>query len=316
MATQKLGRIQEVRPRDVWPDEASDFTPWLSDNLDLLADALDLSLTFVGREVPVGPYTADILAQTAQDEPKEVVVENQLAPTDHDHLGKVITYGAGRNASYLVWIATEFREEHRSALDWLNRTSGAQVGYFGVVLRCIRIGDSEPAPQFVVVCRPNVFSEVGEGGKEAGVSETRSRQLEFWTQLKAYAEQHQFPLRFRQPKPQYWTDLALGRFGIFLSLVASMQDRRVGCKLYVGIDDAWTVVDALLGRQAEIEAQLGPLEWPERGDEKKHLTVRQWKDIDVSEKSCWPQAFEWLLDRALAFRKVFQPIVTKLSAKT
>ena len=134
---QKLGRIQDIQPREVWPDEASHFTPWLCENLDLLSDKLDLPLTFVGREVPVGPYTADVVAETAEDEPKQVVVENQLGPTNHDHLGKVITYGASRNASYLVWIATEFREEHRSALDWLNRTGGGQVGYFGVVLRCI-----------------------------------------------------------------------------------------------------------------------------------------------------------------------------------
>ncbi len=308
MAIKKLGKIQDIQPREVWPDEAADFTPWLCENLDILGDKLDLSLTLVGREVPVGPYTADILAQTAEDEPKHVVVENQLAPTNHDHLGKLITYGSSRNASYLVWISTEFREEHRSALDWLNRTNGGQVGYFGVVLRCVRIGDSDPAPQFEVVCRPNIFEEP----PDVGLTETRSRQLEFWTQLKTHAEQHNFPLRLRKPKAQYWTDLALGRYGIFLSLVASMQDRRVGCKLYVGIDDAWNVVKSLLKKRDEIESELGPLEWPDETEEKKHLTVRQWKEIDVSDKSSWPKAFDWLLDRALAFRKVFQPFITKL----
>jgi hypothetical protein len=315
VAKQKLGRVEEINPREIWPDEKLDFTPWLSDNLDLLGDALDLSLTLVGCEVPIGPYAADIVAATAQDEPRQVVVENQLAPTNHDHLGKVITYGAGRDASYLVWIATEFREEHRSALDWLNRTSGGQVGYFGVVLRCIKIGDSDPAPQFLVMCRPNIFSDLAEEKDGSTLSETKRLQLEFWTQLKGHAEQGKFPLRFQKPKPQYWTDLAIGRAGIYLSLVASMQDRRAGCKLYVGVEDAWAVIDALLAKRTEIESELGGLEWPDRGEDKKHLTVRQWNEIDVSDRLNWPRAFDWLLDRALAFRKIFQPIVTKFPAK-
>ncbi len=296
---QRLGRIQEVEPRKIWPDEESRFTPWLSDNLDLLGDALDLSLTFVGREVPVGPYSADIIAQTA-----------------HDHLRKLITYAASRNASYLVWIATEFREEHRSALDWLNRTAGDRAGYFGVVLRCIQIGDSEPAPEFLVVCRPNIYGEAARE-KDSGLSETGQRQLEFWTELKSFAEQRKCPLRFRRPAAQYWSDLPLGKAGIHLSLVVSIYDRRVGCKLYIGTQDARAVLQSLLQKRGEIESELGPLEWPDEAEgPRKHLTVRQWNDIDASEKANWPQAFQWLLARALAFRKVFQPIVTRLPAKT
>jgi hypothetical protein len=42
--------------------EATDFTPWLAANIELLSDAIDIPLTVVGQEVHIGDFRLDIHA--------------------------------------------------------------------------------------------------------------------------------------------------------------------------------------------------------------------------------------------------------------
>ena len=164
MAKASLGRLEPVAVREVWPNEESDFTPWLAEpeNLGVLADALGMSLEFVAREEKVGPYSADILCRDPNDQTK-VVVENQLGQTDHDHLGKLLTYAAHFNARVLVWVARTFTDQHRAALDWLNEVSETSTRFFGLEIELWRIGDSVPAPKFNVVARPNDWTRGRNG---------------------------------------------------------------------------------------------------------------------------------------------------------
>ena len=142
----ELGTLSPVEVRDVWPSESGDFTPWLAENADLLSEALGMDLLHERTEAAVGRYSADLVFREVSTD-KAVVVENMFAPTDHDHLGKLITYAAGLGASYAVLLSPEFREEHRSALTWLNSVSADDFGFFGVVLEGWRIGESLPAPR-------------------------------------------------------------------------------------------------------------------------------------------------------------------------
>ena len=140
-----LGTLIPVGVREMWEDEARDFTPWLADHADLLGEAVGMDLLHERTEAAVGRYSADLIFREVSTD-RLVVVENMFAPTDHDHLGKLITYAAGLGASYAVLISSEFREEHRSALTWLNSVSADDFGFFGVVLEGWRIGESLPAP--------------------------------------------------------------------------------------------------------------------------------------------------------------------------
>lgn len=154
MRDEDIGRLETTRLRDIWPDEARDFTPWLARHLDQLADQLGIGLLTVDKvEFPVGSYSLDILARTGDG--RAVAIENQLEGTDHRHLGQCLTYASGVGAFAVVWVVASFNEEHRSALDWLNKHTDDAVHFFGVELSAVTIGSSLPAAQFRVVVRPN-----------------------------------------------------------------------------------------------------------------------------------------------------------------
>ena len=155
MAMQPLGIISEVKLTDIWPDEAQNFTVWLSkpENMELLGASLGLDLEFAGREVFVGPFRLDILARERQSG-RQVAIENQLYQSDHPHLGQLMTYAAGRQAQVLIWVASSFTPQHRAAIDWLNKWTQRQIDCYAVEVHAVKIGNSEAAPEFVPVAVP------------------------------------------------------------------------------------------------------------------------------------------------------------------
>jgi hypothetical protein len=163
----QLAEFEEVDVRSVFPRDGDGFTNWLSANLDKLAREVGISgLREVGRDVPVGSFSVNLLAQT--DRGRRVVIENQLEPSDHPHLGQVVTYAAGLDVSAVIWIVTRIGEEHRAVLDWLNQHSDDDVRFFGVELRLIRIGNSQPAAEFRVEARPNDWQKVARQRQRVG----------------------------------------------------------------------------------------------------------------------------------------------------
>ena len=53
----ELGELRNVNVREVWEHEASNFTPWLSQNLSRLSAKLGVNLELEGTEVQVGRTT-------------------------------------------------------------------------------------------------------------------------------------------------------------------------------------------------------------------------------------------------------------------
>ena len=169
MMTPDLGKLERVELREAWTSESGDFTPWLADHLDALAEELGLSLELVGTEVSVGPFSADILCRRMGTD-HLVLIENQLEWTDHRHLGQILTYTAGLEALTVIWVAAGFVEQHRGALDWLNSNTPEDVGFYGVEVQLWRIGDSTPAPRFNVASRPNIeFKEARDKAPRGNV---------------------------------------------------------------------------------------------------------------------------------------------------
>ena len=141
--------------RDAWSREDKDFTPWLAnDGLDILSDEIGIILKKIDTDVPVGKYFADILAENERTGEK-VIIENQYGDTNHDHLGKLLTYGAGLGAKILVWISEKFTDEHRATIDYLNTFGGLNI--FALTVRVKKVNADDFIPEFDVVCKPNTW---------------------------------------------------------------------------------------------------------------------------------------------------------------
>ncbi len=154
-----LGTLKEITDlRSVWPHEALNFTPWVAENVDLLADAVGLDITVDETESSVGDFNVDIYAsETGTD--RKIIIENQLEDTDHDHLGKLITYASGKDADVVIWVVKHAREEHKAAVEWLNNHTDDKIGFFLCEIKLFQIGDSDIAPSFTVVERPNDWTK-------------------------------------------------------------------------------------------------------------------------------------------------------------
>ena len=192
----ELGKVDSVDVRTIWPNEARDFTPWLASRLDLLGDALGMELDLVQQEADVGEFSLDILAQRITGE--KVVIENQLAWTDHSHLGQILTYAAGHDARTVIWVTLGFREEHRAAIDWLNRWTPEEIAFYGVEVSAIQIGESLPAPVFRPVAVPNDWSKRMRGTAAAS-SPDREKQLQFYVPVSEKLKQY-FAGKVSKPK--------------------------------------------------------------------------------------------------------------------
>lgn len=311
-----LGKLHRVDPRTVWQHEARDFTPWLAENIELLAEAIGLELEVIEREASVGDFSLDILANDlGRDRP--VAIENQLAATDHSHLGQIITYAAGVDAGVVIWIAPEFREEHRQALDWLNRGDGATTEYFGVVVELLQVDDSKPAVNFKLVASPNDWSR--QRKRAAGsdeVSEKRAAyQAFFQGLLDELRETHHFT-NAKAGQPQNWYSFASGTRG-FKYGVSFAQNDKFRATLTIDLHDHAAnelAFDALLAEKAALEAAFGePLRW-ERLDTRRACRVACYATGSIEDSADQlEQHRRWAIDRLLRFKRVFGPRLPHLT---
>ena len=186
----EIATLKKINLRDVWKDEGQ-FSDWLAENLSRLGDELGMALERSEREKAVGPFSADIICAD-QISKFDVVIENQFTRTDHDHLGKMITYASGLQSQIIIWVAPRFRDEHRSAIDWLNDISGPETGFFGVVLEVFQISDSAYAPHFDIVARPNDWQRQVKRSSSTSrgmpPNETALKLMSFWEDVRAYFE--------------------------------------------------------------------------------------------------------------------------------
>jgi len=305
----KLGRLEKVDIREIWEHEALEFTPWLADHLTELGAELlvDFDDEDVEKEVSVGDFNIDIVTQDSDG--RTVIIENQLERTDHDHLGKCITYAAGKGASTIIWVVKDARQEHRKAIEWLNIVSSDDVRFFLVQIEAWRIGDSDPAPRFNVVESPNDWAKT--------VSRTPTQdtplklgQQEFWVDVVSYGKEHaQHVKSWWSPPPRPWFHLTIGVKAAHLALSVDSRKRNVAVMLYIDNgdkDDNKSFFDALHKDRISIEETLGKLDWY-RLDEKKSCIIARTKNLDYQSDKDRMIAVQWLVEMADRFVEVFTP---------
>ena len=315
---QKLGRLERVKLREAWSTEAQDFTPWLAreENLAILGETLEVELQPEAQEKNVGPFRADILCRNADDGGTWVLIENQLERTDHLHLGQLLTYAAGLNAVTICWIAASFTDEHRAALDWLNEITDERFHFFGLEVELWRIGNSDPAPKFNLVSKPNDWRRsVIEIVDPDRMSPLRRQQYAFWTQLMKRLETDGSPVRSKKPQTSGWMQFGVGRADFWLEATLNAQQGWISVDLFMRGADAATHFESLREQQESIEEELGePLDWRELPNRKSSSLRLSLKDVDPTNEDDRPRQIEWMAATLTRFHTTFAPRIRGLAA--
>lgn len=302
----ELGKIERIKDlRTVWAHEALDFTKWLGkeQNLELLSRAIGIDISLEEMESAVGGFSVDIYA-SEETTGRKIIIENQLEDTDHDHLGKIITYASGKNAEVIVWIVKRARDEHRQAVEWLNQHTDENIGFFLVEIELWKIDDSAPAVKFNVVEKPNDWAKTLK--VKEGLSEMKKLQLEYWESFgNKMLSNNDFIKHFSQRKaqPQHWHNLSVGTSKYHICLTTNSQKKRIGVEIYIN-DNKEKFVKFKL-HQEDIEKTFGTkLEWIE-ADKACRILLLSNGDIK-GKKESWDSYFDWYCDMAVKFKEVIQ----------
>lgn len=288
----EIGRLTPINARDAWLHEAHDFTPWLAEHLDELGEVLGIQMELHGREVAVETFSADILARNLTDD-SLVLIENQLETTDHRHLGQILTYLAGLEAKTVIWLATDFREPHLSAVKWLNEHTADAFSFFAVRLRVVRIGDSAAAPIFDVLARPNLWERQLQAvaRKSENMSEVGEWRKAFW---QAFLDRHP-------------ADAAQGLMvtGASSNWIAVDENAQVIISAWVGKSmlglflrgprgaDGSALAEIIEPHREALEQRLEA----QYGRKTGNSFYGRLKNINLEDRANWPAAIDWLHER-------------------
>lgn len=310
----KFSELKRIPLREKWEHEANKFTPWLASNIQILGDALNLDLELTEREASVGDFSLDLLAQDLGSS-RIVVIENQLTQTDHDHLGKLLTYAAGFDASIVIWISEEVRNEHRQAMEWLNQRTDTETQFFAVVPEILQIDNSNPALEFKLVVSPNEWQK-SKRQKSSTNPSSKGEKYRSYTQMliDELKEEHKFT-KARAGQPYNWYNFSSGIAGISYGVWFARGSKVL---TYVNINQNVRVnrldlFDALEKRKEKIESDFdGLLEW-NRAEEQQSSWVGVSRDgnIELSDDEL-EEIREWHIENLLKIKKVFQPEIEQV----
>ncbi len=304
-----IGRLKKVEVRDVWPNEAHDFTPWLLENADALGEALDMELDLQEAEHTVGDFSLDLIGEdtTSGD---QVIIENQLSRTDHSHLGQLLTYAGGTHPSNVVWIADQFRDEHRAALDWLNERTDDQTRFFGVEVNAVRIGSSPVAPQFVVVASPNNWQKEVKQATSKGSSPRKQAYKRFWSLVIEKMQERNVTWTDRKaPSEESWMAFASGTSRVRYELTLTQKDAKF--EIYFGSRDRDTNIANFhqLKQVSDVLEEKTGLRFT--WDERPHAAscaVFTRKEANFKNEDSWDAEAEWLIDTLLNVRDAIESL--------
>jgi|694.fasta_scaffold05066_10 hypothetical protein len=319
-----LGRLENVDPREIWPDEARDFTPWMLHNASYLGEVLGIEIELEAREHPIGPYYLDLFGQDLSNQ-CVLIVENQLTPTDHRHLGQLLTYAAGTQpqAGSIVWIAPKFRDEHRDALDFLNsRVSGDfnnQIRFFGVEMSVVRIGSSIPAPQFTVVASPSGWNQqLAEVRAAASGGGKAQAYRAFWAQFLVELDK-KVPqaTKVRSAPAASWITANYLRRGISLNM-AFINGGLLSAEIYIDLGNRTRNLDAfyaLKDNEELIAKELGESVLWEDLPGRRACRIRVTRPGEILKTETHAELITWLISQQLNFKKVFRSLVDDMPSE-
>ena len=305
-----IGKLKEVDIRELWKHEQYDFSEWLSkkENIENLNEILGLTLVDISKETYVGTYRCDLFAKDETTGIK-VIIENQLEISNHDHLGKIITYASGLDAKVVVWIVKEAREEHRSAIEWLNNNTNSNVNFFLIEIHAYKIGNSDPAPMFQVVEQPNDFIKNNKStNRDESMNKSQSQRIEFWNQFNNVVIERGKPFNIRKPTTDHWYNIAIGTSDAHIDITLVNKDSLIGVELY--ITDNKELFDKLYSRKDEIQEELGfQLDWRRLDKSKASRIVYHIKGLNFDDHSNYDELINKTIDLAVLMRNTFKKYI-------
>jgi hypothetical protein len=313
-----VGKLRKVKLRDVWEHEAKDFTPWLAKNADVLGEALGLEIEFTQSEQQVGPYAVDIIGKDLTHN-SVLIVENQLEKTNHTHLGQLITYAANTDAVTVVWVAREFTDEHRQAIDFLNELAGdsGTARFYAVQVSAVQIDDSSPAALLELVAQPNeIHASMSSAVKDAVEPSGKAAVYrELWRKYFEAVKQRAPELtKYASPHGKNWQNVnsIKGGWGSIVLVIDKERIPRV--EIYIANRDGGEnleLYEHLKSQRAQLEKEFGsPLVW----DEQAHLVSRRIMSrrptpVDLDDISSHDELINWFMGEHKKFRKFVLPRV-------
>lgn len=311
-----ISKIQDHELRSVWQNEEKDFTRWLAENIELLGTALGIEIEDARAEESVGDFSSDIVARE-MNTGETIVIENQYNKTDHDHLGKLLTYSSGKNAGFSMWLAEEFRPEHRSVLEWLNESGPKDAKFFAIKPRVVSIEGSERRGfEFEIVVEPNEWERELGGGES--LTETEQRYKNFFGELvEAYSDRRPRWNRLK-PGPRNYMTFSAGKSGVSLGWVFH-QGPEFCVELYISTpakEQNEEIFDLLMESQEEIEDNVGTeLMWG-RLAEKQACRIKWPKQIQgtITELTAdqRTELIEWGVNAMEDFQNELEPRISSL----
>lgn len=305
-----IGKLEEVDIRELWKHEQYDFSEWLSkkENIENLNEILGLTLVDISKETYVGSYRCDLFAKDETTGIK-VIIENQLEMSNHDHLGKIITYASGLDAKVVVWIVKEASEEHRSAIEWLNNNTNSNINFFLIEIHAYKIGNSDNAPMFQVIEQPNDFIKNNKSiNSNDTMNKSQSQRLEFWNQFNNVLIEKGKPFNVRKATTDHWYNVAIGTSDAHIDITLVNKDSVIGVELY--ITDNKELFDKLYQRKDEIEKDLGfKLDWRRLNNSKASRIVTYIKGLNFDDHSNYNELINKTIDLAVLMRDTFKKYI-------
>jgi len=308
MNPEELHSVEYLSLGDIWDHEEHDFTPWVVEHIDQLGRTIGIELDEIKREDAVGGYSADITG-TEMNTDGKVVIENQFGTTNHDHLGKLLTYGAGIDAEFVVWLAEEFRDEHRSVLEWLNTSSPSGAKFFAVKPQVMRLNGADNVGfDFRIIIEPNDW----ERELQEPLTTREKAYKNFFAELTtAYAEANPNWNQLK-PQPQSWLSFGAGISGVRIGW-SFHQGPELSTELYIDTGDKERneeIYSQLKESQETIESELGDVVWQQL-PEKRACRIKIAKPIadHIEGLSAMQKQslIEWSVEQMDAMRAEFEP---------
>ncbi len=289
--------------RSIWKNEAYDFTVWLSEeeNLNLLGETLGIEIELLQREAPAGAFSIDILAEESNSG-RKIIIENQLENSNHDHLGKIITYASAKQAEIIIWIVKKARDEHKQAIEWLNEKTDENIEFYLLEIELWKIGNSALAPKFNIITAPNGWMKTNKA-VEKSVSQIQSLQMEYWEKFLEYAEDNCEYVynKHTTANARTWMTIRADTPKCNISLSISPQKKIIKAMIYFYAKNR-EAFERFKDFEDEINQKCNnKLEWI---NWKKDSTIRLTENGDISEKSDWNRQFEWFCKSSLMLKNI------------